>query len=61
MKKDHNFKRRLNDDRAPLGMSVWRCEKCDTEAVFDNRHNKFDVNKMMTVKMPCLPPVNVRN
>lgn len=61
MKKEHNFKRRPNDKRAPKGMSVWWCEQCDTEAVFDDRHTKFDVNKMMTNKMPCLPPVNVRN
>lgn len=61
MAKTHNFHRLIQDDRAPTGMSVWRCEKCDTEAVFDNRHTKHDVNKLMTIKMPCLPPVSGRN
>jgi hypothetical protein len=61
MKKEHNFNKKNKDSRAPQGMSVWWCQQCDTEVIFDDRHTKFEVNKLMTIKMPCLPPIVWRN
>lgn len=44
-----------NHPRAKKGFNVWRCDKCDSEAIFKAKYDKATVNRVIEIKIPCIP------
>lgn len=57
----HNFKPVQNHPRQQPGMIIWRCDKCDSETMFSRRFTEADVNKIMQMRLHCLPPEAFKN
>lgn len=51
----HNFTEVPNHPRRTPGTRVWRCERCDSEAIFKNKYSQSDVNAVVEKKIPCIP------
>lgn len=57
----HLFVITINHPRNKPGHNVWRCDKCDSEAVFMKKYTQADVNRIIGEKLPCVPPVGGSN
>ena len=44
-----------NHPKAKPGFNVWRCEKCDSEAIFKAKYSQREVNQIIEAKLPCIP------
>ena len=47
----HGFKKTT---RKVKGKTVWRCNNCDSECVFDENTSEGDVNRFITAAYPKL-------
>ncbi len=52
-KKAHNFKKVKSYDALK---DVWRCDDCDSEALFSKNFTQVAVNQLMILRLPCLVP-----
>lgn len=47
--------------RVKKGMVLWRCLNCDSIVMFSLKYTEHDVNKIMTMRLKCLPPIQSIN
>ena len=57
-KKAHNFKKLKSFDTL---RDLWRCDNCDSEALFSKGFSQLEANQIMMLRLPCLVPEFLKN
>ena len=56
-KKQHNFKM----DSVRGDKNLWRCDDCNSEALFSKGFSQLEANQIMMLRLPCLVPEFLKN